>query len=167
MMETLVWDGDSVWSFAQSTVSRTTCTSIAWSVRTSTKWPRSSELRTPSDLSPCLTSSPLWHLRWHATSLRPEVVSHLSKRTEESFSSNHMTRYLAHASINRILSRYLRQKFCRSSYTGIYSREESGLRRLINFTTPRSLKKPWSKLTLQEIKPSMILFKDLRVIRKL
>lgn len=156
MTETLLWDGDSVWLFAQSTVSPTMCTSIAWNVRTSTRWPRSSELRTPSDLSPCLTSSLLWHQRWHAISLRLVVVSHLSKRTEESFSYNHMTRYLAHASINRILSRYLRQKFCRSSYTGTYSREESGLRRLTNFTTLRSLKKPWSKLTLQEIKTSKI-----------
>ena len=156
MTETLVWDGDSVWSFAQSIVSHITCTSIVWSAKTSMRWRRNSELRTPSDLSPCLTSSPLWHQRWHAISLRPVVVSHLSKRTEESFSYNHMIRYLAHASINRILSRYSRQKFCRSSYTGTYSREESGLRPLINFTTLRSLKKPWSKLTLQEIKPSKI-----------
>jgi hypothetical protein len=168
MMETLVWDGDSVWSFAQSTVSHTTCTSIVWSARTSTRWPRNSELRTPSDLYPCLTSSPLWPLKWLATSLKPVGVSHSSKKIEEgNFNSQHTNRYSALASINRICSRYSRQKLCRSLCIGTCLREESGLRRLINFTTPGSLKKPWSKLTLQEIKPSKILFKDLRVIRKL
>lgn len=168
MMETLVWDGDSVWSFAQSIVSHTTCTSIVWSARTSTRWRRNSELRTPSDLSPYLTSSPLWPLKWLAISLRLGAVSHSSKKIEEgNFNSHPTNRYSALASINRIRSRYSRQKLCRSLFIGICSREESGLRRLINSTIPRSLKKPWSKLTLQEIKPSMILFKDLRVIRKL